>query len=108
MKGKIYRGQVVLWDDIRGFGFIQTAEVLLFGEEKIFVHRSNCIDAIHLGAHCEFEVGDPYKIGRKPQAVRVTIRVNAAGLDALARGIPEDAPINAMVSQIGASSQGGV
>lgn len=88
MKGKQYRGQVVLWDDNRGFGFIQSAEVLPFGEEKVFVHRLNCIDALCLGAHCEFEIGDAYKIGRKPQAVRVTIRVNAAGLDALAKGLP--------------------
>ena len=63
-------------------------EVLPFGDHKIFVHRTNCVDALSLGAQCEFEIGDAYKLGRKPQAVRVTIRVNAAGLDALAKGIP--------------------
>ena len=108
MKGKKYRGQVVLWDGNRMFGFIQTTEMLPFGGEKIFVHHLNCIDALFLGAQCEFEIGDAYKLCRKPQAVRVTVRLNAAGLDALAEGIPGDSPINAMVSQIGASSQGGV
>jgi cold shock CspA family protein len=88
MKGKTYRGQVVLWDENRSFGFIQATEVLPFGDHKIFAHRLNCIDALFVGAQCEFEIGDPYKISRKPQAVRVTIRVNAAGLDALAKGFP--------------------
>ena len=107
MKGEKYRGQVVLWDENRMFGFIQSIEVLPFGGEKIFVHHLNCIDAPFLGAYCEFEIGDAYKIGRKPQAVRVKVCVNAAGLEALARGVPDDGPINAVVSQIGASSQGG-
>jgi cold shock CspA family protein len=88
MKGKTYRGQVVLWDENRSFGFIQATEVLPFGDHKIFAHRENCVDALSLGAQCEFEIGAPYRLGRKPQAVRVTIRVNAAGLDALAKGLP--------------------
>jgi cold shock CspA family protein len=88
MKGQKYRGQVVLWDETRSFGFIQATEVLPFGDHKIFVHRLNCIDDLFLGASCEFEIGDAYKLGRKPQAVRVTIRVNAAGLNALAKGLP--------------------
>jgi cold shock CspA family protein len=84
MKGKTYRGEVVLWNEPRGFGFIQATEVLPFGEQGIFVHHSNCIDALLLGAHCEFEIGDAYKIGKKPQAVKVTVRVNAPGLAVLA------------------------
>jgi hypothetical protein len=52
------------------------------------VHRLNCVDALYLGAHCEFEIGDAYKIGRKPQAVRVKVCVNAPGLEALAKGVP--------------------
>jgi hypothetical protein len=107
MKGKKYSGQVVLWDDNRMFGFIQSTEVLPFGGDRIFTHRLNCIDAPFLGAQCAFEIGDAYKIGRKPQAVRVTICANAPGLEALAKGIPDDGPIYAVVSQIGASSQGG-
>ena len=107
MRGEKYRGQVVLWDENRMFGFIQSIEALPFGGEKIFVHHLNCIDTLFLGAHCEFEIGDAYKIGRKPQAVRVKVCVNAPGLEALARGVPDDGPINAVVSQIGASSQGG-
>jgi len=109
MKGKIYRGQVVLWDETRGFGFIQATEMLPFGEQKIFAHRLNCIDAPFLGAHCEFEIGDAYKIGRNPQAVRVTIRVNAPGLEALAKGVPDGGPIKdaAELTEIAASSQGG-
>lgn len=88
MKGKTYHGQVVLWDENRSFGFVQATEILPFGDHKIFVHRLNCVDALSLGAQCEFEIGDAYILGRKPQAVRVTIRVNAAGLDALAVGLP--------------------
>jgi hypothetical protein len=68
------------------------------------VHLSNCVDAPFLGAECEFEIGDAYKIGRKPQALHVTVLANAAGLDALAFGLPDDDP-NATVSEI---SQGGV
>jgi cold shock CspA family protein len=104
-----YRGRVVLWDENRMFGFIQSAEVLPFGGEKIFVHRLNCIDAPFLGAQCEFEIGDAYKLGRKPQAVRVTIRVNAPGLEALAKAIPVDPIKDAaeFAPEIGASSQGG-
>jgi len=75
------------------FGFIQSTEVLPFGGDRIFTHHLNCIDTPFLGAHCEFEVGDAYKIGRKPQAVRVTIRANAPGLEALANGVPDDGPI---------------
>ena len=86
MKEK-YCGQVVLWDDKRSFGFIRTTELLPFGEEQIFVHRTNCIDDLYLGAHCQFEIGDAYKVNRKPQAVRVTIRVYGAGLEVLANGI---------------------
>src|ERR1700691_2159030 len=110
MKGKKYSGQVVLWDENRMFGFIQSIEALPFGGEKIFVHHLNCIDAPFLGAQCTFEIGDAYKINRKPQAVRVTIQASA-GLEALARGIPDvDDPIKdaAELSEIGASSQGGV
>jgi cold shock CspA family protein len=88
MKGQKYRGQVVLWDENRSFGFIEATEVLPFGDHKIFVHHLNCIDALSLGAQCEFEIGDPYRLGRKPQAMRVTTRVYAAGLDALAKGLP--------------------
>jgi cold shock CspA family protein len=108
MKGKTYRGQVVLWDENRMFGFIQSIEALPFGGEKIFVHHLNCIDAPSLGAYCEFEIGDAYKIGRKPQAVRVTIRANAPGLQALAKGVSVDSIKDAVVApEIGASSQGG-
>ena len=88
MKGKKYRGQVVLWDQNRTFGFLESVEVLPFGGSKIFVHQLNCVDPPFLGAGCEFEIGDAYKIGRKPQAVHVTILVNAAGLDAFAKGVP--------------------
>jgi|SRR5580700_7792511 hypothetical protein len=110
MKGRKYSGQVVLWDENRMFGFIQSTEVLPFGGDRIFTHRLNCIDAPFLGAQCAFEIGDAYKIGRKPQAVRVTIRANA-GLEALARGVPDGGPIKdaADISpEIGAFSQGGV
>jgi cold shock CspA family protein len=89
MKGKTYKGQVVLWNEARGFGFIQATEVLPFGEQGIFVHRSNCVDALYLGAYCEFEVGDAYKVGRKPQGVKVAVRANAAGLDVLAKAVIE-------------------
>jgi hypothetical protein len=109
MKGKKYSGQVVLWDENRMFGFIESEEVLPFGGVRIFAHRLNCIDAPFLGAQCAFEIGDAYKIGRKPQAVRVTIHANA-GLEALAKGIPGVGPIKhaAVTPEIGASSQGGV
>jgi cold shock CspA family protein len=89
MKDKKYCGQVVLWDDKRSFGFIRTTELLSFGEQQIFVHRSNCIDDLYLGAHCEFEIGDAYKINRKPQAVRVKVSKNAAGLNVLAEAFRE-------------------
>jgi cold shock CspA family protein len=82
-----YCGQVVLWDDKGSFGFIRTTKLLPFGEQQIFVHRSNCIDELYLGAYCEFEIGNAYKITRKPQAVQVTIRVNAAGLEVLANSV---------------------
>jgi cold shock CspA family protein len=108
MNGKKYTGQIVQWDEIRMFGFIQSIEALPFGGEKIFVHHSNCIDAPFLGAHVEFEIGNSYKLNRSPQAVRVTIPGNA-GLEALAKGIPDDGPIKdaADISSVGASSQGG-
>jgi cold shock CspA family protein len=85
MKEK-YHGRVVLWNDSRSFGFIEAVDVLPFGEHKIFVHHSNCIDTLFVGAYCEFEIGYPYKIGRKPQATQVTIRQNVQGLQALATG----------------------
>jgi hypothetical protein len=109
MKGRKYSGRVVLWDENRMFGFIQSTEVLPFGGDRIFTHRLNCIDAPFLGAYCEFEIGDAYKIGRKPQAVRVTIRANAPGLEALAKGVPDGGPIRgaAEPTEIGAPSQGG-
>jgi cold shock CspA family protein len=84
---KTYRGQIVLWDENRSFGFLQSLEVLPFGDDNIFVHRLNCVDTPFLGAECEFEVGAAYKIGRKPQAVRVAVLLKA-GLDALAKDLP--------------------
>lgn len=89
MNERKYSGQVVLWDANRAFGFIETTEELPFGEHRIFVHHSNCIDALSLGAHCEFEIGDAYKITRKPQAVRVKVRKNVAGLNVLATVVSE-------------------
>jgi hypothetical protein len=103
MNGKKYTGQIVQWDEIRMFGFIQSIEALPFGGEKIFVHHLNCIDTPFLGAHCEFEIGNSYKLNRSPQAVRVTIHEAPKGVP----DVPVDS-INAVVSQIGASSQGGV
>jgi cold shock CspA family protein len=78
-------GRVTLWNERRLWGFIESAETLPFGEKQIFVHAANCVDAISLGAYCEFEVAQPFKLGRKPQAVNVTLRKNAAGLDVLAQ-----------------------
>jgi cold shock CspA family protein len=106
MKGKKYRGQVVLWDENRMFGFIQTTEMLPFGGEKIFVHHLNCIDTLSLGAQCEFEIGDAYKLGRKPQAVRVTVRLNAAGLDALATGFAHPIKDAVVAPEIGGIQAG--
>jgi len=87
MKGK-FRGQVVLWDQNRMFGFIESKEMLPFGDTKIFVHQLNCADVPYLGAECEFEIGDPYKLGRNPQAMRLKVLRNEAGLAALAKGLP--------------------
>jgi hypothetical protein len=101
MNGEKYIGQIVQWDEMRRFGFIQSVEILPFGEAKIFVHHSNCIDAPFLGAHCEFEIGNSYKLNRSPQAVRVTVHAE----------VPKGAdPVNAVEAspEIGASSQGGV
>ena len=56
MNERKYNGQVVIWDANRAFGFIETTDELPFGEHRIFVHHSNCIDALSLGAFCEFEI----------------------------------------------------
>jgi cold shock CspA family protein len=82
MKEKSYRGEVILWNQSRQFGFIQSKEMLPFGEHQIFVHQSNASDPLFLGAVCTFEIGLPYRVGRKEQAVNVTCK-NAAGLRVL-------------------------
>jgi cold shock CspA family protein len=87
MEGQKFCGQVTLWDERRSWGFIEATEMLPFGKQQIFVHGSNCLDPVSLGAYVEFEVGDPFKLNRKPQAIRVTVRPNAPGLEALATGI---------------------
>jgi hypothetical protein len=89
---KRYRGQIVQWDAIRLFGFVQAGEVLPFGSDRLFIHKLNCIDVPFLGAWVEFEIGDPYRLKQNPQAVRVRV--------------VEEEPVNAE-AQIGAQSKVG-
>ena len=88
---KRYRGTLKLYSEPRYFGFIEAIEDLPGIDGKsIFVHRLNFIARVpsHLivpGAEVEFEIGPPYAVGKKPQAVRVKILEQHAGLSALAK-----------------------
>jgi cold shock CspA family protein len=82
---KRYRGQIVLFSEVKHFGFITSEEELPFGGTEIFFHQSNCIDTPVLGAQVEFEIGGAYKLGRKPQAAKITISVTA--VEELAKGV---------------------
>jgi len=70
-----------LYNDAKQFGMIESLEELpqeFNAKKTIFVHRTNFVtgtktDQIEPGVICEFEIGVPYKIGRKPQCVRVKI-----------------------------------
>lgn len=89
---KRYRGTLKLYNEPRYFGFIEANEEIPgIGGKTIFVHRLNFMAKIpsHLivpGVQCEFEIGAPYAVGKKPQAVRVNIVEPHAGLDVLAKG----------------------
>jgi cold shock CspA family protein len=80
-----YHGQIVLFSEVKHFGFITSEEELPFGGVEIFFHKSCCIDAPVLGAWVEFEIGGAYKLGRKPQAAKITIHP-IAGLETLTKG----------------------
>jgi cold shock CspA family protein len=64
----IYRGLVVRYDERKQWGFIQGNS----GEE-IFFHRANCVSGFQpqLGVDVEYEIGKPFSLGKKDQAVDV-------------------------------------
>ena len=85
-----YRGTLTLWNAARYFGFITTTSGLPDIGNTIFVHRLNFMSGIPTasilaGIELEFEIGPAYKVGTKPQAVRVKIvEPLTAGVNALA------------------------
>ena len=64
----IYRGIVVSYDQRKRWGFIQGSS----GE--IFFHWANCVSGFQpeLGANVEYEIGKPFSLGKKDQAVNIT------------------------------------
>jgi cold shock CspA family protein len=89
---KRYRGKITLWNEPRYFGFIEATTELPEIGRTIFVHRLNFMAGIptrdiRVGREVEFEIGAPYKIGTKSQAVRVKLLDSVlAGASALGRG----------------------
>ena len=89
---KRYRGTLTLWNEPRYFGFITLKTELPEIGKTIFVHRLNFMAgiptaSISVGREVEFEISAPYKIGRKPQAVRVKLlETPTAGLAVLKQG----------------------
>lgn len=70
-----YQGIVSLFNRSKNWGFItpfdKDGEFDKTGD--IFVHNSNCADGYkpQLGDLVEYEVGLPFKLGQRPQAVNV-------------------------------------
>ena len=66
-----YRGVLTVWFD-RGFGFIASED----RKEQFFLHVSGISEGPVLpekGSTVEFEVGEPYKKGKLPQAIKAVI-----------------------------------
>jgi cold shock CspA family protein len=92
---KRYRGKITLWSEPRYFGFITTTAELPDIGNDIFFHRLNFMAGIPtaqiaVGREVEFEIAAAYKIGRKPQAVRIKLVepvVVVAGANALQSGV---------------------
>jgi cold shock CspA family protein len=67
-------GIVIIYDERKQWGFIRAHSAGIFGNE-IFFHRSNCRSGVSLGEEVEFEIGKPFKIGQREQAVNVRLAV---------------------------------
>ncbi len=97
---KRYRGQITLWSEPRYFGFITTTVDLPEIGNTIFFHRLNFMAgiptaSIAVGREVEFEIAAPYKIGRKPQAVKIKLVepvTVTAGASALQGGVSSGTP----------------
>jgi hypothetical protein len=75
---KRYRGVITLWNEPRFFGFIEADTELPDIGKSIFFHRLNFMAGIptqdiQIQKLVEFEIGAPYKVGAKPQAVRIKL-----------------------------------
>lgn len=60
-----YQGIIIQYDQVKRWGFIQGSS------GDIFFHCSNCNFEPELGAAVEYEIGKPFTLGKKPQAVVV-------------------------------------
>jgi cold shock CspA family protein len=74
------QGQIVWFDPVRRFGFIESAN------EKWFFHVSNVVAGFQpkLGAFVEFDLADPISL-KTPK--RHAVRVRAANVDAFVEGV---------------------
>jgi hypothetical protein len=68
-------GQISLWHQPKGYGFltVSTIENGAVVQQQYFFHHSNFTknQVPVLGAFCVFQLGEPFGIGRKIQAVGV-------------------------------------
>jgi hypothetical protein len=88
-------GQINYWHQPRGYGFVtvSTIENGAIIQQQYFFHHSNFTknQVPVLGAFCVFQLGEPYGIGRKIQAVGVRF----ATAEEIAKHIPGNVSVGA-------------
>jgi cold shock CspA family protein len=66
---------IILFNQPKGWGFLTPPG----SKEEIFFHISNCVPEYkpQLGDRVEFEMGPPFKLGQRPQAIKVRAAMGA-------------------------------
>ena len=71
----MFFGQITFWNQPKGFGFATVSTIIdgAVTQQQYFFHHSNFTknQVPVLGAFCIFELGEPFAIGKKLQAVGV-------------------------------------
>jgi|SRR6267378_5190019 len=95
-------GQITFWNQPKGFGFA-TVSTLIDGaviQQQYFFHHSNFTknQVPVVGAFCVFELGEPFAVGRKVQAVGVRF----ATAEEISKYLAISSGANALASRAGA------
>jgi cold shock CspA family protein len=99
---RIVFGKINYWNQPKGFGFltVTTTENGAIIQQQYFFHHSNFTkqQVPVLGAFCVFELGAPFAVGRKVQAIGVRF----ATAEEIAKHTEITRGANALASKAGA------